>query len=170
MTGTSLFETTAEISVAFAGFIGVFLALAARENRLAGIEAVSVQTIVVGSIVPIFYSFLPLVLDYLGLTGPSLWRLASGVTATFSILITFGMMRPVLALPRPDRRPLRSPVSAVSAGSGATSMLLLLCNCLGWPWEPSGGVYLVAVWLVVIIAATHFVALIFRHVLPSSAA
>ncbi len=100
MDESSLLETTAEISVAFAGFIGIFLALAARDGRFPPAESFQIRLIVICSIAPVFLGVLPLLLDL-----------------------------------------------------------------LGWPWEPSGGLYLVSVWSIVGVAAGNFVELLFRKLL-----
>jgi len=167
--GSSLFETTAEVSVAFAGFIGIFLILATRDGRFSATDAISIRTIVISSVAPVFYAFLPLLLDFLGISGPTLWRAASSLTALVSIALTAFMFYGVRQLPNSER-PGFTLISIVGILCGGFSNLLWLSNALGWPWEPSGAAYLLAVWLVIVIAATHFVVLLFRRVLANSAA
>ena len=71
----------------------------------------------------------------------------------------------------PDsERPAFTLISIVGILCGGVSNLLWLSNALGWPWEPSGAAHLLAIWLVIAIAATHFVVLLFRRVLANSAA
>ena len=54
MEESSLLETTAEVSVAFAGFIGIFLVLAARDGRFPPTESFQIRLIVLCSIAPVF--------------------------------------------------------------------------------------------------------------------
>ena len=62
MTESSFLETTADVAVAFAGFIGVFLVLARRDGRFSADDSLTIRVIVASSVEPVFYSALPLVL------------------------------------------------------------------------------------------------------------
>ena len=53
----------------------------------------------------------------------------------------------------------------VSNGLGAVALLSLLGNACAWPWTPSAGAHLLAVWLTIAIVAIHFVVLIVERVL-----
>jgi hypothetical protein len=48
---------------------------------------------------------------------------------------------------------------------GTVAYFCLTANVFAWPWAPSGGVYLLAVWAVIAVAGTTFVSLIFTRVL-----
>jgi hypothetical protein len=157
----SLFETTAEIAVAFTGFIGIFLVLASREGRFPPSDAVQIRTIVICSIAPVFYAFLPLVLNSLGVSAPVLWRVSSGATLLLANILTFRMLRHDLRV----RGPRDDLASVVGWVGGVFANLCWLANVLAWPWAPSGGTYLAAVWLIISIAAVQFVVLIFHRVL-----
>jgi hypothetical protein len=54
LTDSSFLETTAEVSVAFAGFIGIFLVLATREGRFPPADAWPIRLIVICSVAPVF--------------------------------------------------------------------------------------------------------------------
>jgi hypothetical protein len=43
--------------------------------------------------------------------------------------------------------------------------LSCLANTLGWPWPPTGGLYLLTVWSIVGITGGNFIELLFRKVL-----
>ena len=160
---SSFLETTAEVSVAFAGFIGIFLVLATRDGRFAPLDSISIRAIVLTSVASVFYSAVPLILHSLGVSGDTLWRISSGTIGLFgAAVVTANVVPQLLALP-PAERPIARNLASVSLA--ILALLCCLANALGWPWVPSGGLYLLTVWLVIAIAAINFVVLIFRKVL-----
>jgi len=160
MDDLSILATTAEVSVAFAGFIGIFLVLATRDGRFASRDAFSIRVIVICSVSPVFYSAVPLVLHSLGVSGATLWRISSGLVA-----LACGAVGAYLV---PQGRALeiaRSLSVLVAWGLGVLSMLCLVANVLAWPWAPSGGLYIAAVWSGITVAGMSFVRLILIRVL-----
>jgi len=160
MSEASLLETTAEVSVAFTGFIGIFLVLAARDGRFAAGDAFMIRLIVICSIFPVFFAALPLVLHALGMAGAPLWRLASGVIAVADAVIVAYFVREARRLAPGEGR-------ALNYGFvlWLTATLSCALNLVGWPWAPGGGLYLLTVWSIVGIAGGNFVELLFRKVL-----
>lgn len=156
----SLLETTAEVSVAFAGFIGIFLVLAAKDGRFPPAESFQIRLIVICSIAPVFFAVLPLIFDSLGARGPMLWRVSSGAVGTASVAIGVYMARQLRTLAAGEGRSLNYGfvLAVVAVGS-------CLANVSGWPRAPSGGVYLLTVWSFVGIAGGNFVELLFRKLL-----
>jgi len=165
VTEASLLEVTAEISVAFAGFIGIFLVLATREGRFPGGAALTIRTIVICSVGPVFYSALPLVLHALGVSGPPLWQVSSLAVGLIAVAATAYMARYSRTVPHAERWPFLSFQNLVGSMFAAVMFTCHFGNALAWPWAPSGGVYLLAIWSTVAIAGTNFVELIFREVL-----
>ena len=160
MDESSLLETTAEVSVAFTGFIGLFLVLASRDGRFAPADSFVIRLIVICSIGPVFFAMLPLVLGSLGLSGSLLWRISSGVVAITGVAAIVHLARQLRSLEAGEGRALN--YGTVLWAVAATSCLL---NAAGWPWAPNGGVYLLTVWAIVGIAGGNFVELLFRKVL-----
>ena len=116
--------------------------------------------IVVCSVAPVFYSAVPLILNSLGLSGTVLWRVSSGVVGLVGIILVANSMPRLVSLPTAERRfPNLGLVLAIAA------LVCLFANAAGWPWEPSGGLHLLAIWLVIAIAGTSFVRLILGRVL-----
>ena len=76
----SFLETTAEISITFAGFTSLFFVLARRDGSLAPEIAVLIRFILLGSIISLFLAALPLIVSGLGVMGATLWRASSGST------------------------------------------------------------------------------------------
>lgn len=157
----SSLETTAEISVAFAGFISLFLLLARRDGSLGSEIAVLIRFILLGSIVNLFLAVLPLVASGLGSSGGALWRAASGL----GLAAGAGMG----AFAASQRRGLadREVTVFVSIAWSLSSLSILahVANLVGWPLPPNGGVYLAAIWLSLAIVSVNLVDLVFRFAL-----
>jgi hypothetical protein len=157
---SSLLETTAEVSVAFTGFIGIFLVLAARDGRFPAADSFAIRLIVICSIAPVFFAALPLLLYSLGLSGTTLWRVSSLATALAGAWGVASLVRQLRSLEAGEGRSLN-----YGFVFGIIAALSFVVNAVGWPWEPSGGVFLVGVWSVVGIAGGNFVELLFRKLL-----
>jgi hypothetical protein len=157
---SSLLETTAEVSVAFAGFIGIFLVLAAREGRFPPSDSFQIRLIVICSLAPVFFAALPLILGSLGLSGAMLWRISSGAVGSAGVAITAYLVRQTRSLAPGEGRSLNYGFLLWVVAS-----LSCLANALGWPWAPGGGLYLVTVWSIIGIAGGNFVELLFRKLL-----
>lgn len=160
MNEASLLETTAEVSVAFTGFIGIFLVLASRDGRFPPGASFAIRLIVICSVAPVFLAVLPLILHSLGLVGSTLWRTASIAAGVAGAAGIAHLVRQVRTLPAGEGRNLN--YGTVFAG---VATLSCVANAIGVPWPPSGGLYLVYLWSLVAIAAGNFVELIFRRVL-----
>ena len=157
---SSLLELTAEVSVAITGFISIFLALAARDGRFLPVDAFTIRLIVICSIAPVFYAVLPLLLNTLGLTAEALWRsssIAIGLAGIALMIYMLGQLR--LLEPGEGRK--------LNYGFLLSFVACLSClsNALGWPWAPSGGLYLITLWSIVAVAVGNFVDLLFRKIL-----
>ena len=156
----SLLETTAEVSMAFAGFIGIFLVLAARDGRFPPVDSFQIRIIVICSVAPVFGAVLPLILESLGLVGPPLWRTSSGLGVLASLGTGAYMARQMRALPAGEGRSLN-----YGFVLGLIAAVATVANVVGWPWTPAAGLYLLTQWSVVGIAAGNFVELLFRRIL-----
>jgi hypothetical protein len=157
---SSLLETTAEVSVAFAGFIGIFLVLAARDGRFPPGESFAIRLIVACSVAPVFYAMLPLLLHSFGLSGERLWQLSSATIAVAGVAIGVYMALQLRSLAQGEGRSLN-----YGTLLGALGILSCSANILGWPWPSSGGLYLVTLWSIIGIAGGNFVELLFRKLL-----
>jgi hypothetical protein len=157
---SSLLQTTAEVSVAFTGFIGIFLVLATRDGRFPLGDSWTIRLIVICSVAPVFYAVLPLVLGSLGLAGEMLWRVSSGAIGLSGVAIGVSMAPRFRALPPGEGRSLN-----YGFWLSIVASVRCLSNASGWPYPPSGGLYLLTLWSIVGIAGGNFVGLIFRKVL-----
>ena len=159
----SFLETTAEISVTFAGFISLFMVLARRDEPLAAEVATLIRFILIGTIASLFLAVVPLVAGAIGLAGAALWRTASAITLAASIAVA--------RFAASQRRSLGSPevtiyvrIAWILASLG---LLLSTANLAGWPLAPNGGMHLAAIWSTLGIASVNLVDLVFRFALKA---
>jgi hypothetical protein len=157
---SSLLELTAEVSVAITGFISIFLALAARDGRFLPVDAFTIRLIVICSIAPVFYAVLPLILNTLGLAAEVLWRSSSIAIALAGIVLMLYMLGQLRLLEPGEGRKLNYGFLL-----GVVASMSCIANALGWPWAPSGGLYLITLWSIVAVAVGNFVDLLFRKLL-----
>jgi hypothetical protein len=75
----------AEIGIAFAGFLAIFLVFAERGDRFSSSDRDQMLTVVVIGFAVMFAALTPLVLDRLGLEPPFIWRAASAVAVCIAI-------------------------------------------------------------------------------------
>jgi hypothetical protein len=154
----SFLETTAEISITFAGFISIFLVLARRDGSFEPGVAVLIRLVLISSIGCLFFAALPLVLAGLSISGPVLWRLSSATCLLVGVGVSIYVVRS-----RHHFQP--SALVPVGYSLNAAVFLALIANLAGWPAAPNGGVYLAAVWLILAIGAVNFIDLVFHRVL-----
>jgi hypothetical protein len=155
---------TAEIAVAVAGFISIFLALASRSERFSAAEALGIRVIVLCSVWPVFFAALPFLLSGLGISGAALWRACSALCGSVGLIASVAMIPHAREVSRLGLLP-STAQGLVSWSLTTSSLLAHAANALGWPLPPGGGLYLLGVWLVVGNAALSFVSLVFDRVL-----
>ncbi len=157
----SFLETTAEISITFAGFISLFFVLARRDGSLASEIAVLIRFVLLGTITSLFLAALPLIVSGLGVNDASLWRMASGSGLTVGVGMGF--------FAASQRRGLRDrEVTAfvrVAWVLATLSGLTYAANLVGWPVSPNGSMYLAAIWLSLAIPSVNLTDLVFGFAL-----
>jgi hypothetical protein len=163
---SSSLETTAEISITFAGFVSLFMILARRDGSLASEVAVLIRFILLGSILSLFLAFLPLVAGGIGFAEAAIWRTTSSLGLIGGIGMTFFAVS--------QRRGLDVPQVTVFVRIawviGPLGLLVFLGNTVGWPLPPNGGVHLAGIWLILAMASVNLVDLVFRFALRQPAA
>lgn len=164
MLETTLLETTAEVSIALTGFVGIFLVLTSRDEKFQAKDVVAIRSIVTTSISPVFYSVFPILAGSLGLSEPLLWRVSSGLVVLVSTSVWASIMISIQRWPIEERKPDSGLLAVSSWVCGFLALICHMVNLLAWPLPASAGVYLLGVWFVILIAALYFVDLIFRRV------
>ena len=157
----SFLETTAEISITFAGFTSLFFVLAKRDASLAPEVAVLIRFILLGSIGSLFLAALPLILAGLGATDSFLWRVSSGSALAANVGMAFFAASQRQGLI--DREV--TPFVRIAWVVATLGLLTSLSNIVGWPLPPNGGVHLAAIWLTLAISSVNLIDLVFRWAL-----
>lgn len=162
---SSLLQTTAEVSVSLAGFVGVFLALERRDGAFTPGDAFLIRVLILCCVPPIFFSVLPIILHSLGLSEMSLWRCSSAISGALIALISINIFRTQhsVKIEGPGNR--LQVQSTISYSMAILALAAHLSNTIGWPWAPSGGLFLVALWLILSIGGITFTQLILHRVL-----
>ena len=79
-------QTIAEISIAFAGFSGLIVALRKNRGALTSLEKFRLQVLLSLSFGAMFLAFLPEILESAGLQGREIWTYAGIVLILYSIV------------------------------------------------------------------------------------
>ena len=151
----SFLETTAEIAIAFTGFISVFFILARRTGSFHPRIAMSIRVILIAGITCPFLAALPLILADANVELTTVWRVSSGAVLALGIAVNLYLFR--------YRR------QFAGAGTGRLmfaqllnffSLVLPLANVVGFPFDPNSAAHLASIWLILGIASINFSGLV----------
>ncbi len=138
MEGADLLQTIAEVSVAFAGFAAIVIALRHRGAQgLAPADAIRLQLMLGPSLATVAFSLIPLWLFHVGMSADGVWGLSSGGMALYLAILTpldakrGGRM---LREGQLERAP-----AAVVAVLGVTALLSQAANASGLVWGRTFG-------------------------------
>lgn len=165
MTGRDELALIAELGVAFAGFLAVFLIFARREGRFSPADSLRVRSIIVSSFSAVFLSLVPLALNLYGLQPGSLWRLASIVALAVGTLLSIHVGLKQHALPSEERAAVGFVHSNIAWSLVLVSFVLLASNILGIFHEPSAAPYIAALICALGVATSNFVTIAFQRLL-----
>ena len=82
-------QTIAEISIAFAGFSGLIVALRKNTGPLTDVEKYRLQILLAMAFGAMFLSFLPELLQNFEIEAQKVWRYASSALALYSVVFLF---------------------------------------------------------------------------------
>ncbi len=162
---TSELVLFAELGAAFAGFIAIFLIFARRDGRFSPADSLRIRSIILASFCVVFYSLVPLVLFRAGLSGVTLWRVASAVALVAGLAAGGVVARKNLALSKADRAAVGRLHSMITWGLFAIAAVLFAANALGLAAPPTAWPYLASLVCALGIAATNFVTIAFQRLL-----
>ena len=152
-----------EIALVFVGFVAIFIAVTRDANGMSLIELLYVKTIVVESVVSAFIALVPVSCALLGLTGPKLWHVSSGLGLALLVgggsVLAPGSLAALRATPSSLDR-LFIAIGWILAATGTAAMVL---NAGGWLWGPSLGPHFLSVVLFLAIGALAFLVIVFRR-------
>jgi len=155
----------AELGVAFAGFLAVFLIFARREGRFSPADSLRVRSILVSSFSAVFLALLPLILNLYGLPVLTLWRVASCSGLVLGSLIALHIASIQYALRPAERAAVGLLHTGVAWGLVGIVFVLLLGNTIGLFGGPSAGPYMTALVCTLGVATSNFITIAFQRLL-----
>jgi len=160
----------AEIGIAFAGFMSIFLVFASRDGRLSPVDSIQVVIIITSGFSTVLNALAPLVLHRLLQDAELALRLSAALTIVIAVLMGIYFARKF--------RHLRVQQGSMEAGSklsqsvgrgGALVIILLQASVVLWAaGSASPGVYLLALLLGLIVGASAFISLAVSRLLSTS--
>jgi hypothetical protein len=142
LTGAAYFYTLAQVGITFAGFAALLMTL--RDMRGSGMSKFHLwvaRSYVQSGLVTAVNAMLSPLLFGLGFSERMTWQLASAIIAVQSIVL-------ILLAPKQWKaatdRPIENRVK-IHIALGLLINLGLLGNAAGWPFEPQGGLVMLAI-------------------------
>ena len=165
MTGREELILIAELGVAFAGFLAIFLIFARRAGRFSPADSLRVRSIIVSSLAAVFLALVPLGMNLYDLQGATLWRSASivGLALGGGVSLHIGLKQ--YALPAEERAAVGFVHSNVAWGLVLVCGVLLASNIFGLFSEPAAAPYVTALICCLGIATSNFVTIAFQRLL-----
>lgn len=165
MAGREELILTAELGVAFAGFLAIFLIFARREGRFSPSDSLRVRSIVVSSFSAVFLALLPLAINLFGMREVPLWRTSSVVALAVGAFASIHIGLRQLALTPEERAAVGFVHSKVAWGLVFVIGALLISNIVGLFGGPSAALYIAALVCSLGIATSNFVTIAFQRLL-----
>ena len=140
--GAGYFYTLAQVGISFAGFAAILMSL--RAMRGAGMSKFHLwvaRSYVQSGLVTAMNGLLPPLLFGLGLSERMTWQVASAFIGLQSLVL-------LTMAPRQWRSVTSRPINVrlkVQIGFGWIINMLLLANAVGWPFQPIGGLVMLAI-------------------------
>ena len=157
MPDVEAFMGLAQLGLGLAGFAGIALALATRQREFEATDRELVRFLLLNSLSVSGLAVLPVAVGMLQLSPSVLWRGCSALHLLAALVVVWPVFGP--------RALLTPPLFLWSMRFNVFVVLLLqLFNTAGWCYAPSGGVYFVAVALVLPGTAFAFGRLLFEFI------
>ncbi len=140
--GAAYFYTLAQVGISFAGFAAILMSL--RNMRGSGMSRFHLwvaRSYVQSGLVTAMNALLSPLLFGLGLSERMTWQVASAFIGLQSLVL-------ISLAPRQWRAVTSRPIDTrlkVQIASGLAVNALLLANAAGWPFQPTGGLVMLAV-------------------------
>jgi len=165
---TSFLETTASVSISIAGFVGIFLALSEREQGYTKTETFLIIALFMSCIPPFIYSALGMVLYSFNIAEPLLWRISSGIVVFIMSIISAYIIKQQFGIPREEYSKI-PPFYTIASWLLITGAIVAhFFNVFAWPIPPSGGMFLLGLWLLLTVSLLMFFYLIRESIFQSN--
>ena len=140
--GASYFFTLAQIGITFSGFAALLMALRQmRGSEMSKFQLWVTRAYVQAGLVTAMNAMLSPLIYGLGFTLDLTWQMASVFVAVQSLVL-------LAMVPRQWREVTHRPLDMrvkVHIGFGTVINALLLMNAIGWPFQPTGGLVMLAI-------------------------
>ena len=162
---TEQLSLVAELGVAFAAFLAIFLVLARAEARFSPPDGVRVRVILLTSLFLVLAACIPLVLELFPLDRSLLWRIASSSALAGFLTVAANIAWHQFSMSAADQAALGTFNSIVSwslAGAAGSAFTL---NTLGLLGGPDAGLYVGALVCLLGVCTSNFITVAFQRLL-----
>ncbi len=147
----------AEVSVAFAGFISIFLIFARRDGRFEKHDSLRVEAIFTASFTGVFLSLTPIALSYADISESTAFRIPSGLGAIAIVLILTSIGKRQFSLPVESRAKIGLLNNLYAWPVGIFTVLSLASIALGINPVSAEFLYVTVIVLLLGISTSNFV-------------
>ena len=149
----SLLQTHTEVAIALAGFASVAAVL---RRPLSPVRRLRFLGLLFTALIQVLGCLVPVWLSTLGISGSTLWQIATGIVLVFSITVVLALARPQRNLDRDGFVLINAPVYRVCIVLIFGTFGALLLNVVGIPAAPNFGLYYAALLLGMIVIFVMF--------------
>lgn len=154
----------AELGIAYAGFLAIFLAFTRQQGVFSAADEVRVRAMILSSFLAVFGAVAPLSLVLFPIPETLLWRLAGAGLLVGQLLVYWNVAKRQLSMKPEDRLLMRS--DSVFAWFLATlASMLLVVNASGLVSQPSAHLHVLSVVCTLGVGTTAFVSIAFQRLL-----
>ena len=147
----------AEVSVAFAGFISIFLIFARRDGRFEKHDSLRVEAIFTASFMAVFMALAPLALSHSDMSAETIFRITSGMAAVGVAVVLTSVGVRQFALPAESRKKIGLINNLYAWPVGIFSVASLASIAFGINPAPAELLYNVIIVLMLGICTSNFV-------------
>ena len=160
-----LLLTLAEISVTFAGLIGIMVAFTARDGKLSGADSLRVRAIIVVSIYAAFFALLPIVLLSIPDSKNYAWTASLAAHLVFIVLFSLYQRWYEVKAGKDVLADVSGVHRYVAWLLASLVVILHLVNLSPWFGAAQPGIYALAILVFMVTGGIIFIGLIFRRLL-----
>ncbi len=156
----------AELGVAFAGFLSIFLVFASRDGRFSRADSLAVLNIVASGFGAAFSALVPIVLHHLGVQPQLLWRLAAGIALCSAVPVSFYVLRRERRTRTEGTAEALHPIARIVGLSfSLLNFAIFSALVLGVVGSMAPGIYILALVVGLALGAANFISLALNRLL-----
>ena len=160
MEGEAILQTTAEVSVALAGFTGVVAAFGQRRGQWTPTDTLRFRAMLTTSLAALVFSILPFAVHHMGAGLAATWTTSSALLASIMVIMLLVNTHWVRQLEALTDSSFSMPVSFLAYSLVTAAIVCLLLNALGIGFDRTFGPYFLALCCVLLNCALMFIRLL----------